>query len=56
MPYKGIQNGSGSLGHGANAHNHSQRPVPRGFPLFKGWVAGGQLNHVHLNVIHSKLF
>jgi len=32
---KGINNGSSSFGHGANAHSHSQRPVPRGFPLFK---------------------
>jgi len=34
--------GSGSLGHGANAHNHSQRPVPRGFSLFKRckWLVG----------------
>jgi len=27
--------GSGSLGHRADAHSHSQRPVPRDFPLFK---------------------
>jgi len=33
--------GSGSLGHGANAHSHSQRPMPRGFPFKRcEWLVG----------------
>jgi len=33
---------SSLLGHGANGHSHSQRPMPRGFPLFKRckWLVG----------------
>jgi len=40
----------GSFGHGANTYSHSQRSVPRSFPVQALWVTGGQLNCVHLNV------
>jgi len=45
---------SGSLGHHANAHSHSQPPVPLTVTHSGGdfllWMARVQLNCVHLNV------
>jgi len=34
-PAQYLENEKGSFGHGSIGHHQPQRPVPRGFPLFK---------------------
>jgi len=50
------QDGRHPFAHVAIDHSHSQRPVPRRFPLFKRcWVTGGQLQHGQTDTFQTKL-